>query len=668
MKKKKIPPQKDLSPQKRKTFFFVAIFIPWIFLFLLELGLRIFDYGPNLSLFITEETGGKTYYVMNPEVKARYFSKVEFSPNTSYDYFLVPKPTGTFRIFCLGGSTTVGFPYGYVGSFSSFLRDRLKAIFPDKSIEVINLGMTATNSYTTLDITEELTAYEPDLLIVYDGHNEFYGALGIASTETIGGIRWLTMTYLKLIHLKTFLLIRDGINLFVGIFRNSEERTPTGTMMERLAKGKYIPYGSSAYRQCLENFTANLLALKKICNENKIPVIISTQVSNLRDQPPFVSISSEELSENQTHEFERILQEGKSLYASGNFETAATVFQRAKNVDSMYAEVHFLQARCFDTIGYKHEAFLEYRTAKDYDQLRFRTSTDFNNAIRKIADQQTVFLADIEQTFRNQSPDSIIGKELILEHLHPNIHGYFLMAKEYANVMRHHQLIASSEEWIKRDTVNDDSLFLHRPVTELDELCAKRRIELLTSGWPFSKKENFPQLVTFNHPLKEIVDRVLRAELSWEEAHVAAAEYYVKHGEQENAEREYKTLINQLPHNVSAYLILAQLYMRQERFAEASALLQQSLAVEPTYFALTGLGSMSLDSGNVQRAISFFEHAVQQSTDLNQRSESGFLLGLAYSRAKNIERAKLELKRVLENNPDYKRARDLLHRLSTSQK
>ena len=47
-------------------------------------------------------------------------------------------------------------------------------------------AMTATNSFTTLDFARELVDCQPDLYIVYDGHNEFYGALGVASRESPG--------------------------------------------------------------------------------------------------------------------------------------------------------------------------------------------------------------------------------------------------------------------------------------------------------------------------------------------------------------------------------------------------------------------------------------------------------------------------------------------------
>ncbi len=91
------------------------------------------------------------------------------------------------------------------------VKDRLVTLFPDRNFEVVNLGMTAVNSYTMLDFTREILEYELDLILIYCGHNEFYGALGIASAEHLGRSRWLVKTHLNLQKLKTFWLVRATI-------------------------------------------------------------------------------------------------------------------------------------------------------------------------------------------------------------------------------------------------------------------------------------------------------------------------------------------------------------------------------------------------------------------------------------------------------------------------
>ena len=50
-------------------------------------------------------------------------------------------------------------------------------------VEVINLGMTAVNSYVIRDLSQRVMEYKPDAVIIYAGHNEYYGSFGAASTQ-----------------------------------------------------------------------------------------------------------------------------------------------------------------------------------------------------------------------------------------------------------------------------------------------------------------------------------------------------------------------------------------------------------------------------------------------------------------------------------------------------
>ncbi|MEO8168556.1 MAG: SGNH/GDSL hydrolase family protein, partial [bacterium] len=342
---------------------------------LLEVSLRLFGYGTDLSLFSKEQLNGKTFLVMNQGVKGRYFSRVDFTPNTSPDYFQMPKPDSTFRIFCLGGSTTAGFPYGFAGSFSTYLRDRLHMIFPDKKIEVINLGMTATNSFTVLDIAKELPEYGPDLILVYDGHNEFYGALGIASHESFINSRWATLLYLRLVHLRSFQLLRSMFSHAAAAIGTTSTEQQSGTMMERLASGQYIPYRSDTYRLGLEIFRENVTELGELCRKHSIPLFLGSQVSNLRDLPPFVSV---EKKNNSPSISDSLLHAGTQLTDKGLFGEALSVFEKGLKPDSTRADIQFRAARCLDTLGRKQEALARYIKARDYDMLRFRMSSDFN--------------------------------------------------------------------------------------------------------------------------------------------------------------------------------------------------------------------------------------------------------------------------------------------------
>jgi len=661
--------RKSIVPKAhRKAFLVFTLAFPLLFLLFSELLLRIVDYGPDLALFRTERIAGREYYNMNPMVKARYFSRVQFNPLTSMDYFTVPKPPGTFRIFCLGGSTTAGYPYGYIGSFSTFLKERLFSTFPEKSIEVINLGLTATNSFTVLDFAPEVISAEPDLIIVYDGHNEFYGALGVASHESFGPSRWLGRIYLKLVRFKLFLLLRDGYEGVRKLIAGESDSSSRGTMMERLASGQSIPYRGTLYQTALESYLANVEDLASLCREHGIPLIVSSQVSNLRHQRPLTPGDSESLPSDQRNAVSNLYNSAQASLSNGRADSARVFLEQCISYDSMRADFHYELARSFDMLGQKQKAFREYIHARDYDQLRFRTSSDFNKSLQRRAEAIDILHVDIEKIFCEASPDSIVGSELILEHLHPDARGYFLMAKAYAGMMREHGLIAPRDEWSTKDTIDDGSLWERRSLTMLDERAASRRTEILVSGWPFEKEEKSVPPPDPTDRLGQIVDDMLAGRMAWEQAHVAAAEFHEAKGELLLAEKEYQALIAMIPVNVSPYLRLARLFLKQLKYEPAYHVLSRSVIVEPTTYAFRALGAIAIDSGKPKQAVGFLERAVALSTSQPEKVESSYMLALALGRAGLRDQQVAQLNEVLRIDPAFGPARQLLQRLNTPSK
>jgi tetratricopeptide (TPR) repeat protein len=648
-----------------KGYFIFTILFPVLILLFFEAVLRIVDYGPDLSLFRVSDIGGKVYYNMNPSVKSRYFTRVRFNPMTSMDHFPIEKEDGTYRIFCLGASTTAGYPYGYIGSFSTFLQGRLSSIFPDRRIEVINLGLTATNSFTTLDFARELVPYEPDLLIVYDGHNEFYGALGLASNESAGQYRWVTRLYLQLVHSRVFLLARD---LFVELMSapGSGDSAETGTMMERLSRGQEVRYGSDLYHRTRDAFRENILELIDLCKENGIALMLSTQVSNLRNQPPFISRAAESISVEAQMQCDSLAGEAETLMAASDPQGAADLLARVVAIDSTGATPQFLLARNLDTLGRYREAERFYVRARDYDMLRFRMSSDFNHMLAQACAERGAIFVDMEQSFRAASPDSIIGHSLMLEHVHPNVAGYFLMGREYARAMKQSGLLATIGEWSRRDTISEDVHWEQRALTVLDERAALRRTAILTAGWPFRSSFESPPSPDPSDRIAVIIEQMLDGQIAWEQAHVAAAEHYEAIGEYRMAEKEYEALIKAIPVNVSPYLRLSRLLLKQLKYDEGFALLTRSLEVEETSFAYRALGAVAVDMGKPADAVRFLERAVDLSGNMSERTECTYLLALALGRAKMTERSAEQLRQVLRLDPSHRPAAALLKRLEAA--
>ena len=650
----------SLTLQKICVFFAVTISIQIVFLVCLEFSLRWFDYGVDVSLFGRQEIRGQTYYVMNPSVKFRYFSTTQFAPSTSIHYFLMPKPAGLFRIFCLGGSTTVGYPYFFNASFSSFLDERLAALFPQKKVEIINLGMTATNSFTALDIAKELSQYQPDLIIDYDGHNEFYGVLGIASNQTIGSFRLVTVAYLKLIHFRSFQLIRNFIYKIAELWNPADNSVPRGTMMEILARDRYIPYGSNMYNAAYSIFYNNLKDLKEYCKIEHIPLLLGTQISNLKDQPPFISNNLSKLSQQQKDQFQFLYKNGITLQSNNLIDSAITTFHSAIAIDSFYADAHFRLGQCLEVKGRKQGALSEYVFARDYDELRFRTDSKFNKLILSMEDHKNCFAADNETIFKSSSQDSLIGHSLIIDHLHPNSQGAFLLAKTYALVMRENKLLATEQEWESADTLNENTLWQNRCVTDLDEQMAVYSIKVITSGWPFKSHSATIEFVPPTDTINYIAQQLAIGTLGWLDAHRQAINFYQHRGNWIKNEREYKTILHVYPFFIEPYMDLALIYFQQKRFDDMKTVLLNSLQICPTLPAYYALGNIMMDKGNPIAALKYFEKMDGFPQNPDEKIQYGFTLGYAYSKAGEFQKAKDRLFQLLNERPNFKPALDLL--------
>ena len=153
-----------------KWFYLVLVFIPILFIILLESGLRIFDYGKTYDQWVKAGEGKLT---LNPEIAYRYFYTTEQVPSAGNNIFDEVKKDNCFRVFVMGGSSAAGFPFTPNGSFARYIRHRLQILYPQKTIEVVNIAMSAINSYSLRDMMPGVIDQKPDLIIIYVGHNEY---------------------------------------------------------------------------------------------------------------------------------------------------------------------------------------------------------------------------------------------------------------------------------------------------------------------------------------------------------------------------------------------------------------------------------------------------------------------------------------------------------------
>ncbi|MFZ5516125.1 MAG: tetratricopeptide repeat protein [Candidatus Zhuqueibacterota bacterium] len=651
---------------KKSIFSGIMVLLPFLFLFLFEISLRVFRYGDDLNLVLVREANGEKFYQLNENVAKRYFIRTpaHLIPQLYPQKFEYNKSPRTVRIFLLGGSTMAGFPFELNARINSLLRDRLFHFYPGKEFEVINVGLSAINSYTVMEFVDELVKYEPDLFIFYLGHNEFYGAFGAGSVERLGKIPAITRTYLNLRKLRTFHLLRNIYAAISASTRSAPDQPSNRTLMASMADKKSIAFGSSDYRLAHANFEKNMSRIFATCQSNDVPVLMSTITSNLRGQPPFISLFSDSLSEASKARWNTFFRYGGTYKKEGRWVLALSSFEDAKAIDAMPAQLHFEMGECVLGLGDSATVREYFVRARDLDGLRFRASSDINAIIRKLCTQRKIPLVDTDAAFAGQSPRGIIGNELISEHLHPNFNGYFLMAKTLAQAIDEFNFFGTQAQNLH---LTDDFFADYSRVTLIDRAIGDKKIEQLTSGWPYSKKVTAtipadPQTATM---VELLVSQYSSQQISWNEAHNRLAGYYGDRGMFPQAVNEYQAVIKVVPENYFPYFKIGNLFFIQNQHDLAEQWFNLAFKLNSGgAFIPAKLGMVYLMKKDYASAVSNFQQALSLDKKQNQLSNdekilAHYYLAVSYVSTKQPALAKAELEQVLRLDPSHANARQL---------
>jgi tetratricopeptide (TPR) repeat protein len=95
-------------------------------------------------------------------------------PRLPYQSILAVKPGNGLRVFVLGESAVAGLGFSPNVTFARELERLLRTAYPDRAVEVVNLGIVALAARQVRLILEDVCRnYAPDAVLVYTGNNEF---------------------------------------------------------------------------------------------------------------------------------------------------------------------------------------------------------------------------------------------------------------------------------------------------------------------------------------------------------------------------------------------------------------------------------------------------------------------------------------------------------------
>ncbi|MDQ7783043.1 MAG: tetratricopeptide repeat protein [Desulfomonilaceae bacterium] len=563
----------------------------------------------------------RTGIASTSEYKKGLFNEVSFP---------AAKPAGTIRVFCFGGSTTHGRPYDAKASFTRWLEDILKASCPGRNFEVINAGGVSYASYRIVPIVRETLQYDPDLVIVYSGHNEFLERRTYARHFTEG--RVLTAIRALLENLDSYRALKvafgkaghGGLPHTVTVDRDKAGQSGAATKEH---DGKYIlpeevetilddGEGPQVYfrdeewsRDVVRHFAHNLNVMVRMCAEVGVPVILVDPPSNLKDFSPFKSQHGPGISPSECRELDRQLERGIKLVGQERYEQALPLLEELARKDPLYAETHYWEAKALLGLGRNDEALEHFVKACDLDVCTIRATSAIQDEVRKTASSMDnarfiPFRELVIQRARDTSDKSgVPGNEMFMDHVHISISLHQMLAELLAEEMETMGLVKRHKK------LTGDELHAIYALGEADfdaHYLAVRDLNLACLlEWAGKDGE---ARVILERAVPYLDDNTF--------VHERMAEYLLDDGEHEKAIQHLKRAVELSENDPEVEYSLALAYIEAGMTDEASALLEKLSRLEEGFpLAEAELVVLLLEREEVTKAVEVSRRGLDRNPD-----------------------------------------------------
>ena len=430
MAKKKTAASAPLSPPKRRLFIAITVALPFLVLALAEVILRLFGWGgyppwireagqlpSGTTLCLVESAAAKPYFFANP-------TRPGYADQTN---FLMPKPADTIRIFLVGESAAKGYPQPRNLAMSSFLQAMLTDAWPEKNVEVINLGTTAVASFPLVYQVRDALRFSPDLFIFYTGNNEFFGAYGTASINAAGSLPPWALRGMRAARGLALVQVLDS-----WLYRGADENQ---SLMEEMIGQTVIAADSPLREAAARNLAANLGTMLDEVRAAGVPSIVCTTASNESGLAPLGEDDTAGLDEKQQRELRRLMGAAADAADRDNFAEAVNLLRQAVQLAPRQARVRFLLGQVLARAGQTGPARTAFLEARDLDTMPWRPISLTEQALRNTALTKGAVLCDLAAIFREESPDGATGWEWLDDHVHLSLSGQALAARAMVGAM-----------------------------------------------------------------------------------------------------------------------------------------------------------------------------------------------------------------------------------------
>ena len=579
-------------------------------------------YAP-LFLKHTEPNGEEFFRTAHNKVK--WFNMQSFPAH---------KAEGTTRIFCMGGSTTYGRPYDDQTSFCGWLRMFLPAVDPNRRWEVINAGGISYASYRVARLMEELEDYEPDIFIVYSGHNEFLES----------------RTYDKLLKVPKFVrsltVLASRLRLYSVLYNLIYEHetvlpTEVNTLLDRSAGPEDYHRDDKMRAAILDDYKNSLFRMTKISKRAGANMILVTPASNIGDFAPFKSEPGHNLSALDISQVDTLKQVVTTSLDEGDFDRAETIATEALAIDGRDPELLYLHAEALRALGCLDEARSEFKQSRDEDVCPLRALTPIRNIVADVARIENTGFIDFVSLIKKRSPDEIPGSELFLDHVHPTIEGNRLLALAIIREMIQEGIVSPAATW-NEALIADISKELKNSLDEKKHAKALRNLsKVLAWAGKFDEAERLANLAVATIPEDS-------------ETHTQIGLSLWREGDRETALVHLRKAASLNPMNAGIHRSMGIVLSEINRKDEALKELEEAIRLDPE------LDYVHYDQGIVLEALGKMKEAeaayrTAQKLDPNH-AEAYNNLGIILAQRGNFTAALEQFAKAVQIDPDNEEA------------
>jgi tetratricopeptide (TPR) repeat protein len=589
------------------------LLLPLVLPGLLEIGLRLGGYGFDPHFFKAITIAGSRFYVQNDGFSFRFFPG-EIARHPGALRLPADKAPGTYRLFIFGESAAQGDPDPSCGA-GRYLEMLLREKFPDTKFEVVNVAFTAINSHVIVPIARECARRDGDFWIIYMGNNEMVGPFGAA---TVFGRPAAPLPYVRLV--TAMQRTRTG-QLFAALahrFRGARFASWGG--MEMFLQNR-IPPDSPLKDSVYRNFQENLDDIIRAGLDSGTTVLLNTVAVNLKDCPPFATLTNSRLPAADGAELSRLCAAAEQSAAQSNHALAERLFEQAGKLNSRDAGLQYQWGQCLLAQHRPAPARNHLQQACDDDALPFRADSRINGIIAAAGERHgggRLRFFDVAKMLADQTPDGVCGAETFFEHVHFQFLGSYRLGLAWAQQIES-QLppgLARRAGWASPE-VCDRLLCL----SDWSRAQVVQGVIDRMQSPPLSLQPNNAQRVEqLQQRVAQLTERLNTNTLA------AARENYVKQlekspddfqlrisyavfllhasGDLPGSLAEWRRIQELIPHDFQPHFQLGYLLGQQGQLAEAEAELRAAIRIRP------GLTEGWFELGNVLAARGQFEEAL----------------------------------------------------------